>query len=210
MSEEKSTALTIPTDSLIDRRRQAYHMSIRGYKPDQIAKVMGKSTETIRKYLRDQRTLLEEANASVRAIDYISEIRESYALVRMEIWNLYLKCDNPKDKLKCLSQIESIRSKETKQLQSLGALDKTPEKVEHSHSHSVKSNHITVDISDERLDSLASILIGDKMGLEPSEVLAMGGGEKIYPGLPSAIIDAEYEEKELIPIPRQEEFNIDD
>jgi len=209
MSEyDESTDVVLASESLMERKRQAYHLKLRGYKPDQIAKMMDRSTDTIRKYLKDQHILLKEANESVNSEDYVSELREEFSLLRMEAWSNYSKANRMQDKVKILNVLAKLRIDETKSLHDLGALRKSAQKVEHEHSHKVEGS-VDVNISEERLDALVAVMVGEEMGVRPEELMSMSGGDSVYPGLPAAIIDAEYEEIELLPVPHQKTFDIE-
>jgi predicted transcriptional regulator len=208
MAESNALSSYMGNENLTQRKRQAYQLSLRGYKVDEIASIMKKSEQTIRKYLKEYKVVLNEVNENVHAVDMIAEVRETFYTLKKEAWSNYSKAEKTSDKINSIKLIAKLATEELKALHNLGFVDRSPQRVEHQHNHSI-DNQISIDISDERLDSLAAIVLGNDMGLDPQDVLRMSGGDSEYPGLPT-VIDAEFEESKALPLPYQDEFDIEE
>jgi len=200
-------------ESIEERRRQVYNLHLRGYKGQQISRILGVPSQTVSTDIRERRIDLREAAEKVDPVAYLADLREEYRLLKEEAWANYRTADKPGDKVKFLKLVTKLTADETKQLQDLGALEKAANKSKLEIDADVNIHgQVSIDVTEERLEALTAVIISQQLDVPPEEALAMKGREPTFIELPSPqaqLHDLTGDGKDLpLPVPYRAPFDI--
>ncbi len=165
------------SDPMADRRRNVYHMKLRGYKNKDIARILGLTSSQVQGDLKHRKSEIRDVTDHLDSLSYAAEIREDFEQLRAEAWNEYDKAPRPSDRARYLNLIARLRKDELDALQGLGALDRRT--VQHELDINIQGA-LSVNIDDERLDAIALALLSNQMGSDPQTTLAQRGRAATY------------------------------
>lgn len=179
--------MATPGTPIAEKERQAYSMLARGLSLSAISRSLCISEVTVKRYVDRRKKELAEVVNKISQEDYATMVLSRFDQLLQEAWANYESSEKEVDRGRYLKLIADIYGKEQKALMELGLLDKQPEKTEHT-----VNARVLVDNTDKsQLDALTAMLLSQRLGKTPEELLEMGGrGAKsrvhdVFPPLPA-------------------------
>lgn len=196
-------SLALPGTLLAQRQRQAYNLVARGYSLGKVAKAIGVSETTVRKYIEARKNELSGVIDKINRDDYATLLLSRFEQSRTEAWNMVERAKNDTQRARALKLVMDVDTNEAKMLQSLGLLDQAAKKEERKVETTIKIEQV----NREHLDALAAKMLADKMGISPEEAIEMCGhsrkaleARKRMVESPAEKFEEPIEEAEIVPM----------
>lgn len=164
-------ALDIRRFSDLEKRRQAYTLSVRGNSVGTVAKILGVSVATVREWIDAFKHEIQGTTAQLNCEDYAMVLMDRIDQIRQETWSHYTKAPNDASKRQWLRMALDVEMKEKSAMLDLGLLSKPS--VRHEHTVNIGINK--GEIRPEQLDALAAMALSGELGVTPEEAIIMGG-----------------------------------